>query len=273
MVWSSVLLVRHASLKCSVFEHASDYSRTHEREIVDRRNADDTHPRSPGAYRDCAAPDQQAQPGSPLRPGRAGRVATARGRRGRPARPRATAAPVSRCPRPAPQASRPARDDGGAGPTGRRHHSVAGPGREFRARWPTATPALGCPRARPARPWCGWKPGESLQDVAARVAPDAPVRQVAERIRELNDLNSPTVAAGPDADRAGRLTARGGVLRKPLYAKAPAPTPRGIGPAGERTGTLGVVLRTRMSARRRSGHALSVLPASRFPGHRLAGNR
>ena len=38
--------------------------------------------------------------------------------------------------------------------------------------------------------------GESLQDVAARVAPAAPVRQVAERIRELNGLNSPTVAAG-----------------------------------------------------------------------------
>lgn len=38
--------------------------------------------------------------------------------------------------------------------------------------------------------------GETLQDVAARVAPEAPVRQVAERIRELNGLNSPTVAAG-----------------------------------------------------------------------------
>jgi hypothetical protein len=38
--------------------------------------------------------------------------------------------------------------------------------------------------------------GESLQDVAARVAPDAPVRQVEERIRELNDLNSPTLVAG-----------------------------------------------------------------------------
>ncbi len=38
--------------------------------------------------------------------------------------------------------------------------------------------------------------GESLQDVAARVAPEAPVRQVAERIRELNGLNSPTVTAG-----------------------------------------------------------------------------
>ena len=38
--------------------------------------------------------------------------------------------------------------------------------------------------------------GESLQDVAHRVAPDAPARQVAQRIRELNDLNSPTLAAG-----------------------------------------------------------------------------
>ncbi|HWF27152.1 MAG TPA: LysM peptidoglycan-binding domain-containing protein [Mycobacterium sp.] len=38
--------------------------------------------------------------------------------------------------------------------------------------------------------------GESLQDVAHRVAPDAPARQVADRIRELNELNSPTLAAG-----------------------------------------------------------------------------
>jgi LysM domain len=40
------------------------------------------------------------------------------------------------------------------------------------------------------------EPGESLQDVAARVAPDAPVRQVADRIRQLNDLHSPTLVAG-----------------------------------------------------------------------------
>jgi LysM domain len=40
------------------------------------------------------------------------------------------------------------------------------------------------------------EPGESIQDVAARVAPDAPARQVAERIRELNDLHSPTLSAG-----------------------------------------------------------------------------
>ncbi|OBF83897.1 hypothetical protein A5791_25300 [Mycobacterium sp. 852002-51163_SCH5372311] len=40
------------------------------------------------------------------------------------------------------------------------------------------------------------EPGESLPDVAARVAPDAPHRQVAERIRELNDLKSPTLVAG-----------------------------------------------------------------------------
>ena len=39
-------------------------------------------------------------------------------------------------------------------------------------------------------------PGESLQDVAHRVAPEAPARQVADRIRELNNLNSPMLAAG-----------------------------------------------------------------------------
>ena len=38
--------------------------------------------------------------------------------------------------------------------------------------------------------------GESLRDVAHRVAPEAPARQVADRIRELNDLNSPSLAAG-----------------------------------------------------------------------------
>ena len=38
--------------------------------------------------------------------------------------------------------------------------------------------------------------GESLQDVAHRVAPDAPAAQVVQRIRELNDLNSPALAAG-----------------------------------------------------------------------------
>jgi len=39
-------------------------------------------------------------------------------------------------------------------------------------------------------------PGESLQDVAARVAPDAPARQVAERIRELNALDTGSLSAG-----------------------------------------------------------------------------
>ena len=38
--------------------------------------------------------------------------------------------------------------------------------------------------------------GESLQDVAHRVAPDSPAAQVVQRIRELNDLNSPALAAG-----------------------------------------------------------------------------
>jgi hypothetical protein len=38
--------------------------------------------------------------------------------------------------------------------------------------------------------------GESLSDVAHRVAPDAPAAQVADRIRELNDLDSPTLVAG-----------------------------------------------------------------------------
>lgn len=40
------------------------------------------------------------------------------------------------------------------------------------------------------------EPGESLQDVAHRVAPEAPARQVADRIRELNNLRSPALASG-----------------------------------------------------------------------------
>jgi LysM domain len=38
--------------------------------------------------------------------------------------------------------------------------------------------------------------GETLQHVAARVAPDAPVSQVVARIRELNDLDSAALNAG-----------------------------------------------------------------------------
>ena len=38
--------------------------------------------------------------------------------------------------------------------------------------------------------------GETLQHVAARVAPDAPVGQVMERIRELNQLQSVALDAG-----------------------------------------------------------------------------
>ena len=38
--------------------------------------------------------------------------------------------------------------------------------------------------------------GESLQHLAARVAPGAPVGQVAQRIRELNGLDTPALSAG-----------------------------------------------------------------------------
>lgn len=38
--------------------------------------------------------------------------------------------------------------------------------------------------------------GESLYDVAVRVAPNAPTRQVADRIRELNGLQTPALAVG-----------------------------------------------------------------------------
>ena len=38
--------------------------------------------------------------------------------------------------------------------------------------------------------------GETLHQVAQRVAPDAPVAAVVERIRELNQLDSAALAAG-----------------------------------------------------------------------------
>jgi hypothetical protein len=40
------------------------------------------------------------------------------------------------------------------------------------------------------------EPGETLQHLATRVAPDAPTGQVTQRIRELNGLESATVTAG-----------------------------------------------------------------------------
>ncbi len=40
------------------------------------------------------------------------------------------------------------------------------------------------------------EPGETLQHLATRVAPDASTSQVVKRIRELNDLDSATVSAG-----------------------------------------------------------------------------
>jgi LysM domain len=40
------------------------------------------------------------------------------------------------------------------------------------------------------------QPGENLQRLAARVAPDAPVGSVVERIRQLNELDSAALDAG-----------------------------------------------------------------------------
>ncbi len=48
--------------------------------------------------------------------------------------------------------------------------------------------------------------GETLQQVAGRVAPDAPVSQVVDRIRELNQLDSVAVDAGQTLIAPDRLT-------------------------------------------------------------------
>ncbi len=50
--------------------------------------------------------------------------------------------------------------------------------------------------------------GETLQQVAHRVAPDAPVGHVVDRIRELNQLELRIAGRRADPDRSGRLTAQ-----------------------------------------------------------------
>ena len=52
------------------------------------------------------------------------------------------------------------------------------------------------PTFPPPSPWCGWSPGSPCRTLAARVAPGAPTRDVVERIRDLNALDTNTVAAG-----------------------------------------------------------------------------
>ena len=208
----------------------------------------------------------------------AGPVSPAEHRRGRRRADALLAAPASRC-RSRRIASAPSRgDDGGAGLLAGGDHAVAGPGREFRQHGQRRVRRFGRPvpdRLAVVRV----EAGESLQDVAARVAPDAPARQVADRIRELNDSEFAVAGCGPDADRAGRLTA------SRLYCENRS-TPRLLGSRGGEYSRIAAALAPRGSAqvrsgcsadrisvRRRSGHALSVLPASRFPGDRLSGNR
>ena len=88
-------------------------------------------------------------------------------------------------------------DDAGTGPARRCHHPVAGPGGEPGADGQRRLLSTSASAAVPDKlAVVRVEAGESLQDVAHRVAPDAPARQVADRIRELNDLKSPAVAAG-----------------------------------------------------------------------------
>ncbi len=129
--------------------------------------------------------------GGTVRPGRA-----VPGRRGRSVRHCATAAPASRCP---------PRLIGGVPSPGRRRPGlaliagaitlwlglVANVGQVI-----NGDDAASAARVPDRLSVVRVEAGESLADVAHRVAPDAPARQVAERIRELNDLKSPTLAAG-----------------------------------------------------------------------------
>ncbi len=57
-------------------------------------------------------------------------------------------------------------------------------------------PADGSARVPAALAVVRVEPGESLQQLATRVAPGAPIRDVVERIRNLNALDSESLAAG-----------------------------------------------------------------------------
>ena len=216
--WSSVLLVRHASLKCSGIEHTSDYSRTHERELVDRRNAHDSHPRSRAAYQRCAPAGQRAgrQP-APLRTRRACPDAPARpGEAGG----RADALLRHRCRdvgRPAPQA--------------------AGHARRRRWGWPWLAGVItlwlglvailgqmanGDPATRLVRSRAGQSCRRAGRTGGVPSGSRCPsrARRTGSPGRPNASANSTTCLAnagrGPDADRTGRLTAHG-----PRAAKAP----------------------------------------------------
>lgn len=97
------------------------------------------------------------------------------------------------------QQARPAGHDGGAGSACRGDYSLAWFGGAVRAddhrRFGRRVGRFDRSGARQACRGTGGN-GESLHDVAVRVAPNAPTRQVADRIRELNGLQTPALAVG-----------------------------------------------------------------------------
>lgn len=97
------------------------------------------------------------------------------------------------------QQARPAGHDGGAGSACRGDYSLAWFGGAVRAddhrRFGRRVGRFDRSGARQACRGTGGN-GESLYDVAVRVAPNAPTRQVADRIRELNGLQTPALAVG-----------------------------------------------------------------------------
>ena len=247
--------------------------RTHERlqsntraRLVDRRNADDNHPHVSPRTSSPRRPVNGRSRGSATAgtgwPGPAGPGPS------RPAgAPRATTAPASRCPPRliAGVPSRWRRPWGWPWPPGTITLWLGVVANS--ARCPTATPGvrpLTCPTGSPS---CGWRrgvPAGRRSPGGARCA-GSPGRRAHPRTQRPG-LAGP--GGGPDPDRAGRLTALEN-RSTPSCLAAAHPALLSREGAQVRSECCG----TRLSARRRSGHALSVLPSSRFPGDRLAGNR
>ena len=298
MVWSNVLLVRsHVRSNDFVIEHVNDYSRTHERTMfpntVSRGSVGQDmtphqrNPRiaSPALVRSPSpvGPIDRPRPDGP-RPGPAGsagrvlRRPAPRGRRGSTRKlPRTGVRDVRRS---SSQARAPSRDTSTVG-TGLlagvitlwlgvvAHFGQLASGRVRRC----------CPGARPIRRRAGANRRISLQAWPPEWRPTRPSAG-RQRIRELNKLELGRAGRRADPDCPDRLTVLSAGVHVAQYDHRPSSAGDLLPcqPAADSLARRGNVQvrsgsscdETRMSARRRSGHALSVLPTPRFAGGRLS---
>ncbi len=208
LVGGPVLSFGNSSITCSIH-------RTHERLCSNTRANHDPPKGSQMAIIDIPADSRSSavratQKSQPPRAraqfGAAAPRPVRRVQRPAPSRPASRCGPIPRNRRAdvAGVSSQPAHhadDDGPVGARRRRHHRVAGVGGPTRrGRW----------APRPATPTelavVQVKSGETLQQVARRVAPDAPVARVVEQIRDLNQLDSGGDRRRADAARPGWLS-------------------------------------------------------------------